>query len=92
MKCRTNKCHAHCCYNMVFENGELEKFKDRIVNPVILTSPFGMGVRAFTAIAIKDNKCPFLRSDKKCNIYECRPEVCRLFGIIERLPCEFLKK
>ena len=77
---------------MAFEDGELEKFKEKIVNPIILTAPFGAGVRAFTAISMEDNKCPFLRPDMKCNIYECRPEVCRLFGMIERLPCEYLKK
>ena len=38
------------------------------------------------------NKCPFLRADYKCNIYENRPEVCRQFGQIEELPCKFRKK
>lgn len=48
-----------------------------IVNPVIAFTPFG-GVRiAMTDMDLDRNKCPFLRADCKCNIYENRPNVCR---------------
>ena len=91
MKCKVHKCNAQCCYNLAFGDGELEKFADKIVNPVLGTMPFGPGVLALTSKKMDDNKCPFLREDLRCNIYECRPDVCRKFGMIKRLPCRFLK-
>lgn len=92
MKCRLSKCSAQCCYNLAFENGELERFKDKIVNPVIDIVWFG-GVRlTITSTNMDSNKCPFLRRDFKCNIYENRPDVCRKFGEIDKLPCKFMRK
>ena len=92
MKCRIHKCKAECCYNMAFMNGELELFHERIITPVIVTLPFGAGVRSFTDYDTLQNKCPFLRQNFKCNIYENRPEVCRKFGEIDRLQCRYIKK
>lgn len=85
MKCRIHKCHAACCYNIPFEHGELDKFADKIVNEVLFTVPLGSAVVAFTiedVFDIQHNKCPFLRSDCKCNIYEDRPDVCKKMGEI----------
>lgn len=92
MKCRVHKCGAMCCYNIPFEENELERFAEKIVNPVINTEPIGDAVLAYTDLDMDKNKCPFLRFDCKCNIYENRPRVCRLFGCIDALPCKFLKK
>lgn len=96
MKCRIHQCHAACCYNIPFEHNELERFADKIVNEVLFTLPMGgSAVVAFTVedfLDIQHNKCPFLRHDCKCNIYENRPDVCRKFGQIEELPCKFRKK
>lgn len=94
MKCRLNKCHAACCHNIVFERNELERFKDKIVNPIINTEVIGPhgAVLAQTDYDFMHNKCPFLRHDCKCNIYDDRPEVCRLFGEIPQLYCEYRKK
>ena len=42
---------------------------------------------------IAKNKCPFLREDCKCNIYNVRPQICRIFGVtpnVRYLNCEFL--
>jgi len=35
--------------------------------------------------------CVFLDSNYQCVIYEHRPDVCKNYGIIEKLPCPFLK-
>lgn len=101
MKCRLKQCKARCCYNIPFADGELEKYADKIVTPVIDTVPLGPAVVAFTvpvsdrldlmANAMHHNRCPFLRHDYTCNIYEHRPDVCRKFGEIEQLPCNFRK-
>ena len=41
-----------------------------------------------------DGKCPFLREDLKCNIYEDRPSVCKEYGSekVECLTCPFQDK
>ena len=92
MKCKTYKCKCSCCYNIPFENNELVKYADKIVNPVRFTIPMGFALVAFTDPDPLKNKCPFLRADYKCNIYELRPDVCRKFGEIDKLPCKYLKK
>lgn len=86
MKCRTYKCHAACCYNIVLPIGMLEQYADKIVNKVVATSPmpynpeFPPSEMVGTSDNPPDNKCPFLRPDYKCNIYEHRPLICRKFG------------
>lgn len=86
MKCRTHKCKAACCYNIVLPIGILEQLADKIVNKVITTVPmpynpeFPPSEMAETSRNPADNKCPFLRTDYKCNIYEHRPLICRKFG------------
>ena len=102
MKCRIHKCHACCCNSVPFAENELERFKDKIVRPVVDTMPLGKAILPSTtklhdrldllANDLLNNPCPFLRHDYKCNIYEHRPEVCRLFGEIKELPCKYIKK
>lgn len=92
MKCRISVCKASCCYNIPFERDELRRFSDRIVNPVLFTLPLGAGTVAFTDKNINKNKCPFLRKDCKCNIYDVRPDICRKFGEIAELTCYMAKE
>ncbi len=99
MKCRINKCKATCCYNIVLPVGLLERFADKIVNNVEYTlempynPEFPPSLMAWTSDDPSTNKCPFLRSDCKCNIYEDRPDICRRFGDGSHpmLTCQFLK-
>ena len=92
MKCRLKQCKASCCYNVPFENDELERFKDRIVNKVIMQVPIkGKAEMTYTNGNMNENKCPFLRPDFLCNIYNDRPDVCRRMGEINELRCEFRK-
>lgn len=92
MKCRTYKCKAACCYNVPFENGELGKYADKIVNMVLGTTPMFGAVFPITANDPKKNKCPFLRADYKCNIYENRPDICRKMGTVDKMPCNLIKR
>jgi len=89
--CRIKKCKACCCYNMPFGHNELERFASLIVNPVIGFAPFGTIKITMTDWNLDNNKCPFLRADFKCNIYENRPDVCRKFGEIPELPCKYYR-
>lgn len=91
MKCKTWRCKSACCHNIVFTNHELERFSDKIINSVISREPmFGSDVLAITNPDPMKNKCPFLRADYRCNIYENRPDVCRKFGEIPELKCKFV--
>ena len=36
------------------------------------------------------DKCPYLTKDKKCEIYEVRPLICRAYGVVEGLECPFV--
>lgn len=98
-KCRTYKCKAACCYNIALPVGLLEQFADKVVNKVIATSPmpvnpeFPPPVAVETSEKIAKNKCPFLRADYKCNIYEYRPLICRKFGDCSHpmLICSYMK-
>ena len=93
MKCQTDKCHASCCYNLPFDRHEHLAFKDRIVNPIIAVTPLDhQAALVHTNPDPAKNRCPFLTSDYKCNIYEHRPDVCRKFGQIKELKCKYIKK
>lgn len=93
MKCRLYKCHGSCCYNVPLLDGFVELHKDKIVTPVIRYTKIDDHVIPITSEeGMLKNKCPFLRDDYKCNIYESRPEICRLMGTIPQMPCLYLKK
>lgn len=98
-KCRTHKCKAECCYNIALPMGMLTQFADKVVTPVISTEPMSFNPEfppseyVFTSHDIERNKCPFLRTDYKCNIYEHRPAICRKFGDGSHplLTCQYIK-
>ncbi len=92
MKCKIHKCKGACCHNVPFENNELETYKDKIVTPYFDTFRVRNGIVPITNTVWDKNKCPFLTAEFKCNIYENRPEVCRLMGESRELPCEYIKK
>lgn len=92
MKCKTNRCGAACCYNIPFTENELERFSDKIVTPVLYLSPLGSAMVAHTHPEWRKNKCPFLRHDLRCNIYEARPRVCRLMAEVKEMPCKYIRK
>jgi hypothetical protein len=36
-----------------------------------------------------DGLCSMLTDDHRCSIYDIRPMICRLWGLIERMPCPY---
>lgn len=100
MKCRLHKCRAACCMNIILPIGFLEIHEDKIVNKVIGSMPapshseLGAGVFVTTSHELINNKCPFLRGDYKCNVYEQRPQICRIFGVEDHplMKCQYIKK
>lgn len=86
-KCRTYKCHAACCFNPPLPIGLVDRFADKVVNRVLYRDVMSISDNVpepseivYTADNYNDNKCPFLRDDYKCNVYDNRPTICRLFG------------
>lgn len=79
----------------------VDKLAGEIVTPVIYREVLPpsdnipeLSELIYTSGDYNDNKCPFLRDDYKCNIYDRRPEICRKFGDGSHplLTCQFIKK
>lgn len=92
MKCPIHKCKAGCCYNVPFPRGFIDSRRDKVVSKpkATLTLYNGRAEMYITDPDFDKNKCPFLRADCKCNIYEERPQVCRDMAAVPRMPCPFL--
>lgn len=98
-KCDIRKCKGACCSNVPIPKGYFTSLKNRIVRPIIrfddageLPELGGHNVIAITNENISENRCPFQRYDYKCNIYDRRPKICRMFGEGEHkyLQCGYL--
>lgn len=98
-KCKVYKCKASCCANVPLPIGFMEAYEEKIVTPIIgrTSLPYrhdlGMCELVFTDTAFEKNRCPFLRKDCKCNVYENRPRICRMFGEEDHplLKCQYLE-
>jgi Fe-S-cluster containining protein len=85
-KCRDN-C-GECCGIVGFSREFLERNKDKFQRPI---EEF-VGWKNGELIPVtKDIRCPFLKPDKTCAVYEERPDVCREFGISPRLVCAYFR-
>jgi Fe-S-cluster containining protein len=63
--------------------------------------PTGMGgIEAARVVAARGGRpighvqpagviCPLLTKDNRCSVYKVRPLLCRLWGIVENLPCVY---
>lgn len=94
-KCNVKECHAACCYNVPMSRGYLSAYRKKIVNPILRVESEGFDdvVIPWTNNDSEKNKCPFLRSDCRCNIYQSRPNICRIFGdgkLSRFLNCEYI--
>lgn len=99
--CDVKRCKACCCYTVPLPQKTIEEHKSKIVNPIISIEPIGESEEydGFNVLAMTDkspakSKCPFLRKDYLCNIYENRPNLCRLFGTVKEeydCYCRFMK-
>lgn len=85
--CEKCKERGSCCGITIMPLIFIEKHKDKFqVNGKIEIS----GNEA--AVLTDDMACIFLnRITKECMIYEERPEVCKIFGTIDKLLCPYFK-
>jgi len=73
-----------CCGLVGFTKEILEKYQDK----------YPEGIKCYEVKGLyyfESEWCPFLGEDKKCKIYDDRPQACRMYGCDERLPCPYLK-
>lgn len=102
-------CEGLCCYMPVeveiidlvrmnilskfhLELSEKEQIKDALKNPAILR--YTPSTKKFTLKQKPDTSCFFLDINKKCTIYEMRPDTCRNHPKIGPRPgfCAYMKK
>lgn len=86
-KCDISKCLGNCCHNVPIAKQYFTALKNRIVRPILRFEDAGdlpeMGGCCVVPITDEDmdkNRCPFQRYDYKCNIYDRRSKICRMFG------------
>ena len=87
-KCHINLCKASCCYNVPFKRGFIKAHEGAIINPIKAFQELHGGLELPITDVGQKNKCPFLRSDCRCNIYHDRPDVCKLMATIPQMPCK----
>ena len=78
-----SKCNAACCYNVGIPKWKLNKYKDKIITKVIAVNKIKGAPGNVLAITNNKNlpqKCPFLKPDNTCAIYEFRMHACKMFG------------
>lgn len=94
----TFKCRENCgeCCGIIPLSSELVKNnKDKFaVQPTEINAGCEDENNAWCAVITEDWSCVFLnRETKKCNIYEQRPHICRMFGPSHHpsLQCKYSK-
>jgi Fe-S-cluster containining protein len=45
-------------------------------------------ILTIAAMSDRTPLCPALTGDKRCAVYDVRPLICRLYGVVESMPCE----
>lgn len=86
-KCDIKKCKGACCGSVPIPKSYFTALKNRLVRPILRFEDAGdnpelggHNVVAITNEDIAENRCPFQRYDYRCNIYDRRPKICRMFG------------
>ena len=82
-KCR-DCCDAPCCGPVPIPFRVWSRNKEKIFTRPKKTMQ--MDGRVFPISKV----CPFLNAEKKCNIYFERPNVCKVYGLIEKLQCPYI--
>ncbi len=81
-KFECEKC-GQCCGPVPFTIPMFKRFKDKAQRDYILT-PFS---EIHVVPVAESGDCVFLDENNLCVIYKDRPKVCRLQGVIPKLPC-----
>lgn len=82
-----SECGGRCCVLPVFSPEELQVVRLSVGVPPDTKVVEMLGGAA--VVANPDGVCPYLH-ERKCSIYAIRPKVCRDYGAVPDLPCEYL--
>lgn len=77
-------CKGDCCYVVPFDAILFESLKSKII-----TQPKRLlNLQGNLILPVTDGgRCCFLKDNFQCNIYKQRPQICKIYGIEEDLPC-----
>lgn len=77
---------GECCGVVDLPKETVEKHKDKFQKKVVDTLDLKSGV----LICTEDGMCVFLSKEKRCAIYQDRPQVCRDYGVHPKLICPYI--
>ena len=92
------ECKGRCCSYPVFSEAELSLVKlARGVPPgaTVMASETAQSYNSANngrkgyVLFLKGGTCPYLENGG-CSIYSIRPQVCKDYGLVPDLPCEYL--
>jgi Fe-S-cluster containining protein len=94
------ECKGRCCTYPMFSKDELKLVKlikgipaGSNIQGVVLDQMYA-GAKPGSSIGYvlskQNGDCPYLAADGACSIYELRPKVCKDYGVVPDLPCEYL--
>lgn len=78
-----NECKGLCCTYPAMS--EQEFFVLQMAKPL----PKNAKVIRAPGVVVFDGTCPYLENGR-CSVWNARPQVCRLYGEVEQMPCAFL--
>jgi len=82
-----------CCAPIPFPNSFLVKHRDKLQQDS--SQRFKHKVRGTSeqlwVIITPNLKCPFWNPEIGCAVYDDRPDICRKFGEVEKLPCPYFR-
>jgi Fe-S-cluster containining protein len=93
-----DECKGRCCTYPSMTETEFQTIKavyglpeGAIVRNIIRVEDYDVNLNGMGALTVHlaDGTCPYLR-DGKCSVYSLRPKVCRDYGKVKDLPCEYV--
>lgn len=83
-------CKGRCANSCTTTDAvQLEHHRIREVSGIVLPPPIGLRRLRALIDAGKRPRCPALGSLNTCRVYEHRPLMCRAFGSVDVMACEF---
>lgn len=94
------ECRGRCCTYPVFSKAEFRRIKSVHGIPRAAIARKMQHVQSYNpkkfpqdtwgfVMFMPDGTCPYL-IDGACSVYPLRPSVCRDYGVVPTLPCEYL--
>lgn len=85
------KCHKSCG-SIIVSREEQDMIREWCRNNGVKYHPLPQKLTALHSrqmLAGECTSCKYLTQDKRCSIHPVRPIICRLFGVVDAMPCTF---